>query len=493
MLSPEDRQRFIEVASRYFAQIERIEFKQPERGVIAPEVAALADPPRDALFEVIQDLRAKYGNDIVFGEGGFNLIVGGEHNDQITGGNSGNLLIGDAYQSPLVPVDLAALKSFEWVSRVGFNPLGSGVDTITGGTGFDFMIGGEEMDTLVGGGGFNIAFGDAFHAEVAIRWQFGLGFADPLTVLLLPVVRFDEIKSIFALAGVGDDTFVGGAGTDIAIGGAGNDKLYGNSGFDFLIGGAGHDIVDAGPGSAPNIGGVAFGGHGNDQLFGGDGPDYLESEEGNDVFRGGPGDDRIYGGADNDILYGDEGNDQLFGEEGDDTFYGGMGTDTLNGGPGVNQLSGNNVAPVIGSIGSPITYRQDAPPIALLAAGTVTDPDSADFSAGELLVRIVEGGNSSNRLLLGGEFSRSGSNVRYRGETIGTLNANGGVGTTKLEVTFNASARRAIVELLLRSIRFQTVSGTSTARRVVEFSLTDGDGGVSNAVTKSVNVTSAST
>jgi hypothetical protein len=66
MLSLEDRQRFTKAASRYLAQIERIEFKQPQRGVIAPDIAALADPQRDALFEVIQDLRTKYGNDIVF-------------------------------------------------------------------------------------------------------------------------------------------------------------------------------------------------------------------------------------------------------------------------------------------------------------------------------------------------------------------------------------------------------------------------------------------
>jgi len=34
----------------------------------------------------------------------------------------------------------------------------------------------------------------------------------------------------------------------------------------------------------------------------------------------------------------------------------------------------------------------------------------------------------------------------------------------------------------------RTENGTSTAQRVIEFSVSDGDGGVSNKVTKTVNV-----
>jgi len=58
-----------------------------------------------------------------------------------------------------------------------------------------------------------------------------------------------------------------------------------------------------------------------------------------------------------------------------------------------------------------------------------------------------------------------------------------------MAITLNADATRTIVEQLVRAIRFRTVSGTSTAQRVIEFSLTDGDGGVSNKVNKTVNVT----
>ena len=83
-----------------------------------------------------------------------------------------------------------------------------------------------------------------------------------------------------------------------------------------------------------------------------------------------------------------------------------------------------------------------------------------------------------------------GNNVVLNGNTtIGTLNANGGVGTTQLQIALNASATRAIVQQLLRAVRFRTVNAATSLQRVVEFSLTDGDGSASNKVTKTVNVT----
>jgi len=150
-----------------------------------------------------------------------------------------------------------------------------------------------------------------------------------------------------------------------------------------------------------------------------------------------------------------------------------------------------NDAPVLAPAnGGTVGYRQNGASIALLSTATVTDPDSANFAGGELLVRIISGGNASNRLLIGVGFYLDGNLVKRRsdGLVIGSRNADGGVGTTRLEITFNASATRAIAEQLVRAIRFRTVGGTSTVQRVVEFSVTDGDGGASNKVNKTVNV-----
>jgi len=140
--------------------------------------------------------------------------------------------------------------------------------------------------------------------------------------------------------------------------------------------------------------------------------------------------------------------------------------------------------------GGTVGYQQNTAQIALLSNATVTDPDSLNFAGGRLLVRIISGGDDSNRLLIGAAFDVVGNEVQRNGQTIGTLNADGGVGTTRLEITFNANATVPIVELLVQAIRFRTVAGTSTAQRVIEFSVSDGDGGgVSNRVNKTVNVT----
>jgi hypothetical protein len=91
---------------------------------------------------------------------------------------------------------------------------------------------------------------------------------------------------------------------------------------------------------------------------------------------------------------------------------------------------------------------------------------------------------------LSGRFSLNGNNVVLDGTTvIGTRNANGGVGTISLVVTFNASATVARVELLLRAIRFRTVSGAG-GQRQIRFRVSDGDGATSAAVVRTINVNS---
>ena len=52
------------------------------------------------------------------------------------------------------------------------------------------------------------------------------------------------------------------------------------------------------------------------------------------TFRGLGGNDSIVGGIANDLLYGDDGNDTMYGYEGDDTLVGGTGNDYLEGGEG---------------------------------------------------------------------------------------------------------------------------------------------------------------
>ena len=150
-----------------------------------------------------------------------------------------------------------------------------------------------------------------------------------------------------------------------------------------------------------------------------------------------------------------------------------------------------NDAPVLAPAnGGTVGYPQNSAAVQLLGNATVTDPDSANFDGGRLIVRAIAGGNASNRLLIGSGFVFDGTNVKRvsDGLIVGTRNVDGGIGTTRLEITFNANATRAIVQQVVRGIFFRTVNGTSTAQRTIEFSLTDGDGGASNKVNKTVNV-----
>ncbi len=147
-----------------------------------------------------------------------------------------------------------------------------------------------------------------------------------------------------------------------------------------------------------------------------------------------------------------------------------------------------NDAPKLTAIPNAIGYTQNGPAIRLASSAILTDPDSDNLNGGRLQVRIVEGGNVSNRLDVTGAFSFAGNNVRHNGQTIGTRNAGGGVGTTRLEITFNTNVKQSIVQQLVRAIRFGTVASNSAHRRTVEFALTDGDGGVSDRTQIRVNI-----
>jgi hypothetical protein len=119
----------------------------------------------------------------------------------------------------------------------------------------------------------------------------------------------------------------------------------------------------------------------------------------------------------------------------------------------------------------------------------VTDPDSPDFAGGALSIKYTSGAEASNRLLLGGLFSFDAANNLLRnGTIIGQRNASGGVGVNNLLITFNASATKAIVQELLRSLSFQTIGGIAKTARNLEISLSDGDGGTSSLVQTRIDV-----
>ncbi len=145
-----------------------------------------------------------------------------------------------------------------------------------------------------------------------------------------------------------------------------------------------------------------------------------------------------------------------------------------------------NDAPILGGISGSVAYVRGNRAIPISTTATVSDVDSPNFDTGKLTVRFTSGSETTNRLELSGTLFTldAANNLLRSGVIIGKLNTGGGVGFTKFEVTFNSTATAGMIQQLLRAITFRTQGASSTTTRTLSVSLTDGDGGTSNTVTK---------
>ncbi len=149
---------------------------------------------------------------------------------------------------------------------------------------------------------------------------------------------------------------------------------------------------------------------------------------------------------------------------------------------------GTNEPPVIAGFGGQVTATQDGPAVVLDGDAMVTDVDSSDFAGGLLTVAVMDFAETSDLIEVkntgyaADQIGVVGNTVRYSNKTIGTF-----AGTTTLQVTLNSNATPQSVQALLRNVTFGTTA-ISTLTRVVQVSLDDGDGAISNLPTKSVRV-----
>jgi uncharacterized delta-60 repeat protein len=145
-----------------------------------------------------------------------------------------------------------------------------------------------------------------------------------------------------------------------------------------------------------------------------------------------------------------------------------------------------NDAPVL-NFGGAIDYARDAAAMALAPSAGITDVDSLEFAGGRLRVWVGVGASSSNRLAIGSGFTIDANNNVLSAGTIIGKRASSGFGTSELVVVFNASATKLVVRDLVRAITFKTVGGAA-GQRQIRFTVSDGDGGLSAEVSKTVNV-----
>ncbi len=151
----------------------------------------------------------------------------------------------------------------------------------------------------------------------------------------------------------------------------------------------------------------------------------------------------------------------------------------------------NSLPPIVTLPSGSVTYTEGNAPIAIKASATVSDLDSANLDTGTLTVQISGNATVDDRLtirddgLLG--INLSGNAIYSVLSQIGTFS--GGTGTTPLQITFNANATPALAQALLRNVSFSNVSiAPSQLTRTISVKLTDGDGGVSDIATTTVNV-----
>lgn len=149
-----------------------------------------------------------------------------------------------------------------------------------------------------------------------------------------------------------------------------------------------------------------------------------------------------------------------------------------------------NDAPVVGAFDTTVAYTANGAAVRLDTNATIADVDTARFGTGVLTISLTANAEANDRLEIR-QVTRligvSGTNVTFRGTTIGTLA--GGVGTADLVITFNANATVSAVQTVLRNVTYRSVSANpSTAPRTVRVTLTDGGGGTSNLPTKTINV-----
>ncbi|MEQ1825946.1 MAG: LamG-like jellyroll fold domain-containing protein, partial [Pirellula sp.] len=310
----------------------------------------------------VEDIVGSSAADTLVGSQFSNRIIGNAGADSITGMDGNDVLIGD---EALITYSGTEISSIRLNSDRGDN------DTITAGTGNNWILGGLGNDSITSGSGSSFIAGDL----VLLAASGGV------------VTSFESLNAAYE----GNDTITTGGGNDRIIAGNGNDSITdggGNniiiadrgsialasgvpvrvsseagvlngtdtitmnntlSGDDILVGGGNADTINAGGGNNFILGddgtiGFVNGSPSSVSLTTStlDGNDTINSLAGNDIIYTGDGDNLVNAGDGNDDAFGGNGIDQLNGQGGNDFLVGYLGDDTLDGGTNDDVMFGGN-------------------------------------------------------------------------------------------------------------------------------------------------------
>ena len=155
-----------------------------------------------------------------------------------------------------------------------------------------------------------------------------------------------------------------------------------------------------------------------------------------------------------------------------------------------------NVLPRLTVGTEPVVFDEGAPPELIAASIIVEDPDSENFEGGSLLIEITSGNEEEDSLSIvpsaDSGIAVVGNIVSLGGNPIGIFTG-GKTVDRPLEVILTGFATIDAVQVLARSVAFQnTAAPPANKRRVVRFTVSDGDDGVSNAAIKEISINTVS-
>jgi len=345
------------------------------------------------------------GIDMISSGVGQDIIIAGRFDDTVNASDGNNLVIGDRGRITAADADgpqfAGQPMTFGLIETI--EPDDGGNDTITTGSGYDIVFGGDEDDTIDVGEGNNIVLGDNGLIDYVREERDGtVPGADT------NAGDIDLIESTATTDAGGIDDITSGDGQDIIIGGRMGDTANAGNGDNLVIGDSGRIVAD--PDTTPQLlsghkmsigrietiepddGGndtiatlagddIIMGGTASDSIHAGAGIDLIFGDQGEVLSSGGANSvvtywnetapwyegytytatfirdafagagDLIYGEADGDYILGQQGEDVIFGGAGDDDVYGGhnqaTGYDTgdiIDGGTGNDVIAGDNAS-----------------------------------------------------------------------------------------------------------------------------------------------------
>jgi serralysin len=192
------------------------------------------------------------GGGSLYGEAGADTLNGGNRADNLFGGDDSDNLFGGAGNDVLIG--------------------GAGADLLDGGAGTDSLFF-NSGDTVIGGADTDYAY---VEGSAGVTASFGLGSGVEIVIGgagfdVLSAIAADTVMYIYG--GDGNDTLTEGSAGGALYGEAGTDTLFGGTSNDTLFGGADNDALHAGNGLDILLGGTGAdtfyfdGGTGYDSVY----------------------------------------------------------------------------------------------------------------------------------------------------------------------------------------------------------------------------------